>query len=236
VFGCRRSSYRLCLSTERDQSDVRSAPRRTPSHPRHDRGAGGGHCQVLMAEGRPESKSDGHLGCRRVHKGASRARPAARNCDITMTRRLDRHFGALHLDLGVPCAQRQRCRHSPVVPHRSSRRTGRPHPRVPPARRVARPRGAPSAVLHISLINGPETHSRRANCAKHERHAPIEGPAATVCPPLIAESRSEPESDRHLGALASIEDRCAVGSYLNSRYHHAKVPRSTFWCPTPGRS
>jgi len=41
------------------------------------------------------------------------------------------------------CAQRQHCRHSPIVPDRSSRRTGRPHSQVPSARRVARPRWAP---------------------------------------------------------------------------------------------
>jgi len=147
-------------------------------------------------------------------------------------RHYNQHRPHRGLDLGVPVPSDNTVVTPPVVPRRSSPRTGRTHPRVLPAGRVARPRwtgvGRPTHSAYHRTGHSPDWRS-----APYERPR-TDGGAGGRRFAHRSLPKVGPNPNQTGISVPSCRLRTTAPSslHLTLRYHDAKAPRSTFWCPS----
>ena len=147
-------------------------------------------------------------------------------------RHYNQHRPHRGLDLGVPVPIGNSVAAPPSLGVERRERSGRPHPRVSPAVRLARRRGtgvgrpAHSAYQRTGTLSRLAIYAIRTPSHRSRSRRPL-------CPSLIAGSRPEPESERHPGALVAIEAHRSLGSTGDRDITMPRCRRSTFWCPTP---
>jgi hypothetical protein len=109
---------------------------------------------------------------------------------------------------------------------------GRTHPRVFPAGRVARPRwtglGRPAHSAYHRTGHSPDWRSAPYERTRTDRGAGGRRFAHRSLP----KGGPNPNQTGILVSSCRLRSTARLAPYLTPRYHHAKAPRSTSWCPT----